>query len=346
MRTAILWNTLTGYLNACFRSLAAIPGNELFVAHQRATARAPFDESQFNWIGSQFVFDDKPDEQALLDRVRKFNPDLLMVASWNRAAYRRVCHAMRGRAIRVCCMDNQWRSTPKQWLGVLTAPIFMRRLFDVAFVAGERQAQFARKLGFGEEQIWRGFLSCDHDRFYDAAQKKPKDRSEAFLYVGHLGKGKGVDVLLDAYEKYRKQCSRPWELWVAGAGEMRKRIEAANGVMYRGFVQPDNIPSLFAAASCLVLPSRSEHWGVVIHEATAAGLLVICTDNCGAAVHLVQDGYNGMITQAGDVNGLTRAMLRTSSLSQPRLVAMSEASVALSWQFTPARWGQYLTERT
>jgi glycosyltransferase involved in cell wall biosynthesis len=74
-------------------------------------------------------------------------------------------------------------------------------------------------------------------------------------------------------------------------------------------------------------------------------LPVICTERCGAAVHLVQDGYNGFITSANNVDALATAMLRMSNLSPERREAMSQASTSLSWQFTPERWARYVQER-
>jgi len=344
MRTAILLANLNGYLNASLRALARA-GNKLFVAYQSPRTEAPFDETQFDWIDERFRFESEPDEQALLAAVRAFNPELLIVASWNRAPYRRVCREFRGRAVRVCCMDNQWMGRPKQWLGVMTSPVFMRRMFDAAFVAGERQAVFARKLGFSEEQIWRGLYCCDHSAFHSASTAQGTERERAFLYVGRFAQEKAVDTLIEAYRSYRRQSSHPWPLWVAGVGPMSGLLRGEPGVERHGFVQPRELPQLFARAGCFVLPSRFEPWGVVIHEATASGLPVICTERCGAAVHLVQDGYNGFVTSADDPEALARAMERMSAQPLERLQAMSQASAALSWQFTPERWASYVEER-
>jgi glycosyltransferase involved in cell wall biosynthesis len=346
MRTAILWANLTGSTNACFRALAEASRSPIFVAYQSPRADAPFEERQFAWQAKVYRFETKPDEESLLSAVRAFNPDLLLVTSWNIAAYRRVCRELCGLAVRVCCMDNQWSGRAKQWLGIITAPIFVRRMFDVAFVCGERQAVFARKFGFREEQIWRGMYSCDHEKFHSAAVNSSHiPRELAFLYVGRLTKEKAVDVLIDAYRRYRAQATDPWPLWVVGTGPLAEVLRCQPGIVCSGFVQPDELPPIFARAAAFVLPSRFEPWGVVIHEATAAGLPVICTERCGAAVHLVQDGYNGFITSANDADALARALTRVSNATPEMRQAMSEASVAMSWQFTPQRWAAYVLER-
>jgi glycosyltransferase involved in cell wall biosynthesis len=82
----------------------------------------------------------------------------------------------------------------------------------------------------------------------------------------------------------------------------------------------------------------------VVHEAASAGLLILASENVGAAVHLVQDNYNGYLFDGQDVKGLAALMSHVSELSEARLDAMSRASHLLSKQFTPARWADTLLQ--
>ena len=348
MRVAVLWNSLPSYLNVCLRALQQVHGTELFVSRRLPQPGAPYRDDQFAWIETSYTYELRPDADQLLPRVRDFRPDVLLVASWNHSAYRKICRAMRSQAVRICAMDNQWRGTAKQWLGVLTAPMYVRDCFDAAFVPGERQAAFARRFGFPEHRIWHGFYSCDQARFSAAFRKDPAGigNRQAFLYVGRLVPDKAVDILLRAYRQYRRSSSLPWPLYVAGEGPLRAQFEREPGVCYQGFVQPHSLPDLFGRASCFVLPSRFEPWGVVIHEATAAGLPVICTPECGAAVHLVQDRYNGFLFAKDDEAALAEAMSRMASLPKPALVEMSAASARQSLQFTPERWAASVHQRS
>ena len=52
---------------------------------------------------------------------------------------------------------------------------------------------------------------------------------------------------------------------------------------------------------------RFEPWGVVIHEAAAAGLPIIASHLCGATTAYVRDGVNGFIISP-TVENLTQAM--------------------------------------
>ena len=56
----------------------------------------------------------------------------------------------------------------------------------------------------------------------------------------------------------------------------------------------------------------------MIHEATAAGLPVVCTSVCGAASRLVLDGYNGVVVSPGDAGALARALARIAGTPDER----------------------------
>ena len=135
----------------------------------------------------------------------------------------------------------------------------------------------------------------------------------AFLYVGRLVEDKAIDVLAAAYRRYRAFAADPWPLIVAGTGPESRRLEAEPGVDLLGFVQPEQLPAVFARAGCLVLPSRLEPWAVVVHEAVSAGLPVVCTRACGASTRLVLDGYNGAIVSPDSDPGLAEALGRISN---------------------------------
>lgn len=351
MRVAVLWSRLSGYFNACLKELAALPGVELYLAHIGEARDAPFDAAQFQWLGRARVFSGDPDAAALCRDLDAFAPDALLINSWHFGAYRRIARAYAGRAARVLAADNQWLGTVRQRLGVAVAPWYIAPLYDAAFVPGERQAVFARLLGFPEERIWRGLYSCDHDAFA-AAYRLRRERTgpppRDFLFVGRLVPEKGIDVLLDAYARYRagtEAGAGPLPLRLCGAGPLEAACRDRPGVRLEGFVQPDRLPAAMADAGCLLLPSRFEPWGVVVHEAAAAGLALICSERCGASVHLLQDGYNGFLAAAGRAAPLARALAAYAALDDDGVRAMAEASHGLSLQFTPRRWARGFHDR-
>jgi glycosyltransferase involved in cell wall biosynthesis len=104
------------------------------------------------------------------------------------------------------------------------------------------------------------------------------------------------------------------------------------------------VAELMRAASCLVLTSHIEPYGVVLHEAAAAGLPLLCAEFAGAAPVFVQDGHNGWLVPSSDIGAWTQAMARMSALPADRLTSMSEVSRAISRRMSPAGWALHIHE--
>jgi glycosyltransferase involved in cell wall biosynthesis len=347
VRIGILWTGLSGYLNACLQELASREGVQLFVSHKAPALDAPFDESQFTWIQNRFMWRAGSELDGLEARLREFNPEVLIFAGWAVPAYRHLSKALAGKCLRIMTMDNCWLGTPKQRLATWIAPFYLRPLADAVWLPGERQAVFARKLGFEQRAILRGLYCCDQPRLEAIHADRLLTGSpvpHAFLFVGRFVQDKGIDTLVKAYESYRAKSSNPWPLICCGAGPLRSLLENKSGIQIEGFLQPEQLRSRFGHAGCLVLPSDFEPWAVVVHEAASAGLLILASENVGAAVHLVQDNYNGYIFGGKDAPGLAALMGRVSAMTDERLDEMSRASRTLSLQFSPGRWADTLLD--
>jgi glycosyltransferase involved in cell wall biosynthesis len=342
LRVLVLWTQMSGYLDACLVSLAA-RDVEVRVAYRHPSGDAPFDPSAFASLNGGYGWVDEPDPLELAALVEDHQPDALLVGGWSQGAYRELAGTLSGRCLRVLCFDNQWLARPRQFAGVATSRRLLRPNFDVVFVPGDTQARFARLLGYGDDLQLHGLYCADHERF--AAVATDRSTTNTFGFVGRLVPEKGVDVLASAYRSYRSSVADPWPLVVAGVGPLESELRHVPGVELRGFLQPDDLPSLLTEFGALTLPSRFEPWGVVLHEAAAAGLPLIATGACGAASRLLLDGYNGLRVRAGSESSLAKALQRFASYPAADRAAMGKASESLALQYTPQRWAHYVHER-
>jgi glycosyltransferase involved in cell wall biosynthesis len=352
MRIAFLLNGMTGYLAA---ELAALRdrGHELLVVtpgspEQSVGAMA---DTAFGDLGTErhgrvIAWRQEPDAASLVGTVRRFAPDAVLMTSWNFAdSYRATMKAVAGSAVRILIMDNLWRATPRQWLGRATHRWYVDTVADVVMVPSDRTEFYARRLGFGPEDVIRGSLTADTGLF----SSEPRSGEElagrrSFLMVSRLVEHKGADLIAEAYSRYRAASSDPWELHVVGIGPLQPVLRDRPGVIMHGFLQPPAVAELMRAVSCYVLPSRIEPYGVVLHEATSSALPVLSSDFAGAVPAFVQDGANGWTVPSGDVEEWAAALGRMSALSAERLGSMSEISVALSRRLSPAIWARNLEE--
>lgn len=341
-RLAVLFSRLSGYMAACLEALHEEHGVELLVVRVPPAGNAPFDERHFDWIDRLY------DRDALTvggmkDIVDDFGPDAVFMSGWFDDGYLQVAREVRERGVLVVAgSDAQWTGSWRQQGARLLAPWYLHSAIDVLWVAGERQRQLARRLGYRGRRCWEGVYACDWGRFA-AHYETETGPSRRFLYVGRYVPEKGVDLLADAYAAYRNRVADPWPLVCAGSGVLEDRLDAQAGIENEGFVQPDALPRLMAQGGAFVLPSRDEPWGVVVQEAAAAGCPLLCSEASGAAVHLLNDGYNGYRVQSESVDHLTECLVRMSALSEETRAQMGARSHALSRQYTPTRWAETLT---
>ncbi len=344
-RVAVLFSRLSGYMAACLKTLKDEYDVELLVIRWVPAREAPFDASHFAWIDTLHNKQDLSRDE-LFAAVHRFDPQAILMVGWMDSDYLDIARQVRKQGVPVVAgCDTQWNGSIRQQLGRLTSRWYLHPAIDVLWVAGERQRQLAARLGFRGRRCWSGYYTCQWEAFSALSQQRSVvSGSRSFLYVGRYLEIKAIDVLARAYRRYREQVDDPWPLICAGAGPLAGLLADQEGIHDKGFVQPDRLPELIKDASAFVLPSRREPWGVVVHEAASAGLPLICSDACGSAVHLLQDGYNGFVVEAGNIEHLTQAMVRMTEQSHQQLERMGLASYELSKQFTPQRWARTFYE--
>ena len=116
------------------------------------------------------------------------------------------------------------------------------------------------------------------------------------LAVGAVSARKGFPVLIRALEPL---AGMDWRLTIAGSLERDakavaelKAVVAASGLHDRvrltGAVVPDTLAAFYDSADIFVMPSLYEGYGMVLAEAMAHGLAIVCTTG-GAAAETVPD---------------------------------------------------------
>jgi glycosyltransferase involved in cell wall biosynthesis len=135
------------------------------------------------------------------------------------------------------------------------------------------------------------------------------------LYIGSLTERKGVDLLLDAFA--RAAAAHPTaRLRIVGNGPMRTALERKarqtgfrDRIDFIGFVEPARIPAEFAGAEMFILPSREDTFGVVVVEALACGVPVICSTFAGVSGYL-RDGEDAFVVDPRDADRLAGGITR------------------------------------
>jgi glycosyltransferase involved in cell wall biosynthesis len=181
---------------------------------------------------------------------------------------------------------------------------------------------------------------CELESFLRRSAKPSSKTSETiFLFCGQMIPRKGVDVLIRAFDAL-VMAGAPAQLLLVGRradlDEMLRPASAAakERICYEGFIPPDRLPELFARADVFVLPSRHDGWGVVVNQAMAAGLPIICTEAVGAGFDLVRDGVNGFRIPVNDPEKLMEVM-KFFLEDKQRQFEFGAASRSFAAQWTP-----------
>jgi len=172
---------------------------------------------------------------------------------------------------------------------------------------------FASQLGSSRPLFSLPYL-VNHDDFLRLPRPRKRDATVNFMACGALIPRKGFDVLIKAFQRAAVAKS-DISLTIIGDGPERQALservieECRNRIRFLGEVKYAERAEAFGEADVLVHPARHDGWGVVIHEALAAGLPVIATRETGAAYELVQDANNGFLMDAEDEDALVKHIL-------------------------------------
>jgi len=138
-------------------------------------------------------------------------------------------------------------------------------------------------------------------------QFSPAPKSDSVFRIIHCGSlniRKGVHYLLQAFHQLNLPNS---ELWLIGlsSGEIRPFLDkySSTKVKLRGVFPQVELRQEYTQGSVFCMASIEEGFGMVISQAMACGLPVICTDHT-TGHDLVRDGVDGYVIPIRDVDVL------------------------------------------
>lgn len=137
------------------------------------------------------------------------------------------------------------------------------------------------------------------------------------LFLGEVGERKGIYDLLRALPEVLRHCPS-MRLQIGGKGEIERaqdlvrELGVGDAVEFCGWVVGDEKRALLRGASIYVLPSYNEGLPMSILEAMSWKLPIIST-TVGGIPELVRDREEGFLINPGDVEALTRALIKLAS---------------------------------
>lgn len=261
-------------------------------------------------------------------------PEVMFQTGWVVRSFNRLSRAVKARHGKVVLfVDNIPRPDLRQAVGALYFRLRLRRRLDAVMVPGALGRRLLAKFGMPDQRVFGGMYGADPALFSPPPDGAP--RKKEFLFVGQLIERKGVDLLLHAFVRLRRDHP-DWRIRFIGSGPLRPHLGGA-GVEVEDFLQPAELAFRYREAAYFVLPSREEHWGVVAHEAALSGCPLLLSDAVGSAPDLLDEG-NGLRFRADSEEDLLAAMERAVGLDQGTRLQMSHISVGKAAAFGPKPW--------
>lgn len=253
---------------------------------------------------------------GVIGTLHRYNPDVVItgydnLAYWEAAVY---CKLFRKKLILWIGTTLATARSVKGLRGFLKRA--MVRMADGYITYGSQATEYAQFLGAPADRISTGLNTVDMEQYRvcrnggelgSLAEERSRYPDMLLLYVGQLIERKGLLPLLEALGRLSDPAIG---LLVAGSGPLRPKLEefcrehGLNSVYFLGFKQQEELLRYYAIADVLVLPSTEEVWGLVVNEALAAGLYVLCSKYAGAAHDLIKEGWNGAIFDPCNVEEL------------------------------------------
>jgi glycosyltransferase involved in cell wall biosynthesis len=156
---------------------------------------------------------------------------------------------------------------------------------------------------------------------YNAVPQLVLDRglqqNSSILFLGRLGERKGVADLIHAFKGVLAK-DKSATLLLGGDGDLNLYKELVNSlgikdnVQFLGWVSGEEKNSYLAKADVYCLPSYNEGFPMGVLEAMSAGVAVVAS-TAGGIPDAIASEKEGLLITAGDVDGLTDALLSITS---------------------------------
>ena len=143
---------------------------------------------------------------------------------------------------------------------------------------------------------------------------KKSQFSNYFLYAGVLSRHKGLEDLMQTYQYYGEQINK--KLIIVGRGGLKdeiqefiERYKLEDKVLFAGFVNTDQLWSLYRDTEAVIVPSIwYENCPAVALEPLSLGVPVIGSD-IGGIPEILNKIDNNLIFKAGDIKGLSDKLI-------------------------------------
>ena len=170
----------------------------------------------------------------------------------------------------------------------------LAKLLNIDYIieTHERVARLWERSGFKSTYIYPAVNETEFREYSQDECEKVRKRlnmspeDDIILFVGSLTEFKGAHLVSQLARRLENENV---SIIVAGDGRLREQFRNRPNILYQGFVDNEDLPSLYNAADVTLVPSESESFSIVSVESAACGTPVVTTTQDGTMVRLFRD---------------------------------------------------------
>lgn len=360
MRVAIVVSAVPHYYAARLRALGAVE-NAVFVINAGGGNGfyASIRSRELHDIQVLDLPQSAPHEvyRQTITLLEQNEPDAVAITGWATAeSFAAIAWARRNGKRIVVMSDSQAIDAVRSPLREAIKSRVVRAC-DAALVAGHRSKDYVVSLGMAEDRVFLGYDAVDNTHFAQGAKQVRADAAATRRRLGlphryllasaRFIPKKNLPRLIEAYAKAIMGLGDAPDLLILGDGPERDAVEAAiaradivERVHLPGFRDYELLPAFYSLAEGFVHASTTEQWGLVINEAAAAGLPLVVSTPCGAAIELLREGENGFLVDPAETEDIARALRKLMTLPDEARTRMGEASRSIVAEWGPDRFAE------
>lgn len=233
------------------------------------------------------------DVPVLLRALAKLRPTVVFVNGWSlRDAIAMHAWCFTHRVARVLVAESTWEDKPRNRVLESVKKLIIGGC-GAAFVGGQPQTRYLKRLGFPEDRILQGCGVVDN-RHFASARREVGRQGRWLLTVCRFVPEKNLLPAARAFLRFAavRPANEAWHWTIVGYGSqaasLREFASTSQGrLSIEDFKAYEELPTVYANADLYFHPSIYEPWGLVVNEAMAAGLPVLVSRKCGCAEDLV-----------------------------------------------------------
>lgn len=266
-----------------------------------------------------------PIQPRLISTIKATAPEVLLTDGFFQWTYGAIVTKLLNHNVaHVMCYEG-WNHTEKkvQTFRKIYRKLAMRTM-DAIVCNGVLCREYVSGLGYPESKLFMGNMAADNLFFSSGADALSRDERQnlrskfnlcgtVFLFSGRLVKLKGLAELFKAWSNLPAEKKEQCTLLIIGDGPERIDLESSvraqglTNIIFAGHIDYRELPRLYAACDVFCIPTLQDNWSLVVPEAMACGLPVMCSCYNGCYPELVKP-ENGWIFDPLDTSNTTETL--------------------------------------